>query len=210
MEVSTPFGAPSDAVLRAMRRSYRSEKYLGILDRVRAAMPDAAITTDIIVGFPGETDADFEQTLDVVREARFAMVATLCAAYGRGIAEVGVSMMLGGNIKGFTRTMTTAMALEYDKGEFTLSLGLGVVLFDYRGYGQSQGALQRESQLLDDAQAVYARIAQSGHPILLYGESLGGGVAAALCFSDGGDGFLDAIGDAVPGRRCAVVAKERR
>lgn len=64
----------------------------------------------------------------VMREARFAMVATLCAAYGRGIAEVGASMMLGGNIKGFTRTMTTAMALEYDKGEFTLALGLGVVL----------------------------------------------------------------------------------
>ncbi len=64
----------------------------------------------------------------VLREARLAMVATLCAAYGRGIAEVGVSMMLGGNIKGFTRTMTTAMALEYDKGEFTLALGLGLVL----------------------------------------------------------------------------------
>ncbi|MDR3361715.1 MAG: ABC transporter permease [Desulfovibrio sp.] len=64
----------------------------------------------------------------IMREARFALVAAICAAYGRGIAEVGVSMMLGGNIKGFTRTMTTAMALEYDKGEFTLSLGLGVVL----------------------------------------------------------------------------------
>ncbi|MDR2892719.1 MAG: ABC transporter permease [Deltaproteobacteria bacterium] len=69
-----------------------------------------------------------QAALAVMREARFAMVATLCAAYGRGIAEVGVSMMLGGNIKGFTRTMTTAMALEYDKGEFTLALGLGVVL----------------------------------------------------------------------------------
>ncbi|MDR1855973.1 MAG: ABC transporter permease [Desulfovibrio sp.] len=64
----------------------------------------------------------------VLREARFAVVAALCAAFGRGIAEVGVSMMLGGNIKGFTRTMTTAMALEYDKGEFTLALALGIVL----------------------------------------------------------------------------------
>lgn len=64
----------------------------------------------------------------IMREARYAMIATLCAAYGRGIAEVGVSMMLGGNIQGFTRTMTTAMALEYDKGEFTLALGLGLVL----------------------------------------------------------------------------------
>lgn len=72
--------------------------------------------------------SEWQAAKTVMREARFAMVATLCAAYGRGIAEVGVSMMLGGNIKGFTRTMTTAMALEYDKGEFTLALGLGVVL----------------------------------------------------------------------------------
>ena len=59
-----------------MRRSYRSERYLGIIERVRAAMPDAAITTDIIVGFPGETEADFEETLDVVRQARFASAFT--------------------------------------------------------------------------------------------------------------------------------------
>ncbi len=72
--------------------------------------------------------SSWQASKTVLREARFAMVATLCAAYGRGIAEVGVSMMLGGNIKGYTRTMTTAMALEYDKGEFTLALGLGVVL----------------------------------------------------------------------------------
>jgi tRNA-2-methylthio-N6-dimethylallyladenosine synthase len=67
-----PLQSGSDAVLKAMRRSYRSERYLGILDRVRAQIPDAAITTDIIVGFPGETDADFEDTLRVVAAARFA------------------------------------------------------------------------------------------------------------------------------------------
>jgi tRNA-2-methylthio-N6-dimethylallyladenosine synthase len=67
-----PLQSGSDTVLRAMRRSYRRERYLGIIDRVRGAMPDAAITTDIIVGFPGETDDDFEATLDVVRQARFA------------------------------------------------------------------------------------------------------------------------------------------
>ena len=67
-----PLQSGSDAVLRAMRRSYRQERYLGIIERVRAAIPHAAITTDIIVGFPGETDADFEDTLHVVREARFA------------------------------------------------------------------------------------------------------------------------------------------
>ncbi|GHJ13209.1 tRNA (N6-isopentenyl adenosine(37)-C2)-methylthiotransferase MiaB [Micromonospora sp. AKA38] len=71
-----PLQSGSDEVLRAMRRSYRSEKYLGIISKVRAAMPDAAITTDIIVGFPGETEADFQQTLDVVREARFSSAFT--------------------------------------------------------------------------------------------------------------------------------------
>jgi tRNA-2-methylthio-N6-dimethylallyladenosine synthase len=67
-----PLQSGSDSVLRAMRRSYRAARYLDILDRVRAALPDAAITTDVIVGFPGETEADFAQTLDVVGAAGFA------------------------------------------------------------------------------------------------------------------------------------------
>ena len=67
-----PLQSGSDAVLKAMRRAYRRDRYLAILDRVRASIPDAAITTDIIVGFPGETDQDFEDTLDLVRQARFA------------------------------------------------------------------------------------------------------------------------------------------
>jgi tRNA-2-methylthio-N6-dimethylallyladenosine synthase len=71
-----PLQSGSDRVLRAMRRSYRSSRYLGIIERVRAAIPHAAITTDIIVGFPGETEADFEETLRVVREARFSSAFT--------------------------------------------------------------------------------------------------------------------------------------
>jgi len=71
-----PLQSGSDRVLKAMRRSYRQERYLGIIDRVRAAMPDAAITTDIIVGFPGETEEDFQATLDVVRAARFSAAFT--------------------------------------------------------------------------------------------------------------------------------------
>jgi tRNA-2-methylthio-N6-dimethylallyladenosine synthase len=75
-QLHMPIQSGSDRVLRAMRRSYRREKYLGIIERVRAAMPDAAISTDIIVGFPGETEDDFVQTLEVVREARFAAAFT--------------------------------------------------------------------------------------------------------------------------------------
>ncbi len=71
-QLHMPLQSGSDTVLRRMRRSYRRDRYLGIIERVRAAMPDAAITTDVIVGFPGETEADFEETLDVVRQARFA------------------------------------------------------------------------------------------------------------------------------------------
>ncbi len=71
-QLHMPLQSGSDRVLKAMRRSYRQAKYLGIIERVRAAMPEAAITTDIIVGFPGETEEDFQATLDVVREARFS------------------------------------------------------------------------------------------------------------------------------------------
>ena len=71
-QLHMPLQSGSDKVLRDMRRSYRQQKFLGILERVRAAMPDAAITTDIIVGFPGETEEDFLETLHVVREARFS------------------------------------------------------------------------------------------------------------------------------------------
>jgi tRNA-2-methylthio-N6-dimethylallyladenosine synthase len=75
-QLHMPLQSGSDEVLRRMRRSYRQDRYLGIIERVRAAMPDAAITTDIIVGFPGETEADFEQTLDVVRRAQFSSAFT--------------------------------------------------------------------------------------------------------------------------------------
>ena len=71
-----PLQSGSDRVLKAMRRSYRSEKFLGIIDKVRAAIPDAAITTDLIVGFPGETEADFAQTLRVVEASRFSSAFT--------------------------------------------------------------------------------------------------------------------------------------
>ncbi len=71
-QLHMPLQSGSDAVLRAMRRAYRRDSYLTILDQVRDAIPDAAITTDIIVGFPGKTERDFAATLDIVRRARFS------------------------------------------------------------------------------------------------------------------------------------------
>ena len=75
-QLHMPLQSGSDRILKEMRRSYRSEKYLGILDRVRNLIPEASITTDIIVGFPGETEADFMETMRVVEAARFATAYT--------------------------------------------------------------------------------------------------------------------------------------
>jgi tRNA-2-methylthio-N6-dimethylallyladenosine synthase len=67
-----PFQAGSDRILAAMNRKHRAADYLALVERIRAARPDIALSTDIIVGFPGETDGEFEATLDIVRGVRFA------------------------------------------------------------------------------------------------------------------------------------------
>lgn len=75
-QLHMPLQSGSDSILKSMRRSYRSERFLGILERVRERIPHAAISTDVIVGFPGETEDDFADTLRVVERARFASAFT--------------------------------------------------------------------------------------------------------------------------------------
>jgi tungstate transport system permease protein len=69
-----------------------------------------------------------QSLVQLTREVRFGILAAIIAGFGRVISEVGVAMMLGGNIKGYTRTMTTAIALETSKGEFAFGLALGIIL----------------------------------------------------------------------------------
>jgi tungstate transport system permease protein len=70
----------------------------------------------------------FQKTLEIVREARFAILGAVVLGFGRAIAEVGVAMMIGGNIRGFTRVLTTAITLETGMGAFGLSIALGIIL----------------------------------------------------------------------------------
>lgn len=72
--------------------------------------------------------SQLQSVLQLVREVRFGVMAAVIAGFGRVISEVGVAMMLGGNIRGYTRTMTTAIALETSKGEFAFGLALGIIL----------------------------------------------------------------------------------
>src|SRR5688500_12032942 len=94
-QLHMPLQSGSDRVLRAMRRSYRQSRYLGIIERVRAAIPDAAITTDIIVGFPGETEDDFAETMEVVRRARFAGAYTFQYSKRPGTPAVDLPDQIG-------------------------------------------------------------------------------------------------------------------
>jgi tRNA-2-methylthio-N6-dimethylallyladenosine synthase len=90
-QLHMPLQSGSDRTLKAMRRSYRQARYLGIIDRVRSAIPDAAITTDIIVGFPGETEEDFLETMRVVERARFAGAFTFQYSKRPGTPAAGLA-----------------------------------------------------------------------------------------------------------------------
>jgi tungstate transport system permease protein len=72
--------------------------------------------------------SQFQATIIVIREARFAIFSTVIMGFGRAISEVGLALMVGGNIRGYTRVMTTAISLETSKGDIVLSIALGMIL----------------------------------------------------------------------------------
>jgi len=72
--------------------------------------------------------SNFQTMIAILREARYAVVAAVTMGFGRAISEVGIALMVGGNIKGFTRVITTAISLETSKGELELSMALGIIL----------------------------------------------------------------------------------
>ncbi len=128
-----------------MRRSYRREKYLGIIDRVRAAMPDAAITTDIIVGFPGETEDDFVQTLEVVAAARFSGAFTFQYSQRPGTPAATLPDQVPADVvkHRYERLVTLVNDIAWDENKRLV--GSTVELMVAEGEGRKDAATHRLS-----------------------------------------------------------------
>ncbi len=154
-QLHMPLQSGSDAVLRAMRRSYRRDKYLGIIDRVRAAIPEAAITTDIIVGFPGETEADFEQTLDVVREARFAGAFTFQYSQRPGTPAATMDDQVPADVVKERYQRLTALVDEVAWDEAKRQVGRTLEVLVAEGEGRKDDATGRLSGRAPDNRLVH-------------------------------------------------------
>ena len=150
-----PLQSGSDRMLKAMRRSYRQERYLGIIDRVRAAMPDAAITTDIIVGFPGETEDDFAQTLHVVREARFAGAFTFQYSKRPGTPAAELPDQLPKAVVQERYVRLLALQEEISWAENTRQVGRVLDVLVAEGEGRKDGATHRLSGRAPDNRLVH-------------------------------------------------------
>ena len=150
-----PLQSGSDAVLRAMRRSYRQEKFLRILEQVRAAIPDAAITTDIIVGFPGETERDFAGTLDTVRQARFAGAFTFQYSQRPGTPAAAMDGQVPAEVVAERYGRLTALVAEIAGAENQALVGREVEVLVAEGEGRKDGATHRASGRARDNRLVH-------------------------------------------------------
>jgi tRNA-2-methylthio-N6-dimethylallyladenosine synthase len=150
-----PLQSGSDTVLRAMRRSYRQERYLGILEQVRAAIPDAAITTDIIVGFPGETERDFADTLDTVRAARFAGAFTFQYSQRPGTPAADMPGQVPADVVAERYGRLTALVAEIAGEENQALVGREVEVLVAEGEGRKDSATHRASGRARDNRLVH-------------------------------------------------------
>jgi tRNA-2-methylthio-N6-dimethylallyladenosine synthase len=150
-----PLQSGSDKILKAMRRAYRRDRYLAILDRVRAKIPDAAITTDIIVGFPGETDQDFEDTLDLVRQARFAGAFTFRYSIRPGTPAATMDAQVPADTVQERYERLTALVEETTYEQNAKQAGACVEVLVAEGEGRKDAATHRMSGRARDNRLVH-------------------------------------------------------
>ncbi|WP_276520553.1 tRNA (N6-isopentenyl adenosine(37)-C2)-methylthiotransferase MiaB [Tomitella gaofuii] len=154
-QLHMPLQSGSDRVLRAMRRSYRSRKFLGIIDRVRAAMPEAAITTDIIVGFPGETEEDFQETLEVVRRARFSSAFTFQYSIRPGTPAADMPDQVPKDVVQERYERLIALQEQVSLAENATRVGREEELLVAAGEGRKNAATERMSGRARDGRLVH-------------------------------------------------------
>lgn len=150
-----PLQSGSDRVLKAMRRSYRAERFLGIIERVRAAIPHAAITTDIIVGFPGETEEDFQATLDVVAQARFASAFTFQYSKRPGTPAAALADQLPKEVVGERYQRLIELQEQISLQENQAQVGREVEVLVAAGEGRKDAATARMSGRARDGRLVH-------------------------------------------------------
>ena len=160
-QLHMPLQSGSDKVLKDMRRSYRSKKFLGILDRVRERMPEAAITTDIIVGFPGETDEDFEDTLRVVEAARFASAFTFQYSIREGTPAATMPDQIPKDVvqERYDRLMALQKRITLEENE--KQLGRTLDLLVSTGEGKKDAATHRLTGRAEDNRLVHFAVPEA-------------------------------------------------
>jgi len=157
-QLHMPLQSGSDRILRSMRRSYRSEKFLGILDRVRARIPNAAISTDIIVGFPGETEEDFAETLRVVEAARFASAFTFQYSIRPGTPAATMPDQVPKEVVQERYDRLIALQERISLEENQRQVGREVQVLISTGEGKKDAATERISGRAEDSRLVHVAV----------------------------------------------------
>lgn len=157
-----PLQSGSDRVLRAMRRSYRADRFLRILERVRESMPEAAITTDVIVGFPGETEEDFGDTLRVVEEGRFVSAFTFQYSPRAGTPAATLPGQVPKEVvqERFNRLLAVQEAISLSQNRALVGRTLDLLVLD--DAGRKDASSERTSGRAPDNRLVHFAVPESG------------------------------------------------
>ena len=161
-QLHMPLQSGSDRILKEMRRSYRSEKYLGILDRVRDRIPDASITTDIIVGFPGETEKDFLETMRVVEAARFATAYTYQYSKRPGTPAADLPGQVSKEVVQERYERLLALVNDIAWQENKKQVGKVVEVLVATGEGRKDSQTHRQTGRTQDSRLVHFEVPQDG------------------------------------------------
>jgi tRNA-2-methylthio-N6-dimethylallyladenosine synthase len=155
-----PLQSGSSRILKAMRRTYNRERFLRLAAELREAIPDLALTTDLIVGFPGETEEDFQGTLDVVRAARFASAFTFQYSIREGTPAATMPDQIPKAVVQERYERLLALQEELSWAENRSVLGCAVEVLVAQGEGRKDAATARLSGRARDNRLVHFAVPQ--------------------------------------------------